>query len=81
MIALDHNTEGSYGDTVGDDGSYIDTSSDDSLYFSSYISDYLILNLAVFFVYVDVIYKNAIFSPYLFFYYWYAYIGINVDLE
>ena len=41
--------------------------------------DYVVLNLAVFFVYVDVIYKNAYYLSYLLYYYIYAGILINID--
>ena len=62
-----------------DSSSYRDSSDSGNIDYSSYIFDYLILNIAVFFVYTEVIYKNAIYSPYLFLYYLYAQIGINID--
>ena len=71
LISLDSSYDGSNSDT-----SYEDPFSQISLYFQ-----YFILNIAVLFIYPDVIYKNAIFSPYLFLYYPFAQIGINTDTE
>ena len=60
--------------------SYLTSDSSSSDY-STLLTDYLFLNLVIFFVYVEVIYKNALFSPYLLFYYPYAGIALNSDEE
>ena len=60
--------------------SYLTSDSSSSDY-STLLTDYLFLNLVIFFVYVEVIYKNALYSPYLLFYYPYAGIALNSDEE
>ena len=55
------------------------TSDNGNTDYGSLLTDYLYLNLVVFFVYVEVIYKNALYSPYLLFYYPYAGISMNSD--